>query len=369
MFDSCLQKYPHNLYFAFMQRSERSSYTTNDFRSWNETGGLELSPKFQRRSMWKTPARSYLIDTLMNGMPVPPIYLRVTQNKERTRTVREVIDGQQRLRAVLDFVEDKYALTKSVMHDFGGKRFSQIPIELQDQIRSYSFICEVFQSISDEEVLSIFQRLNTYSISLNKQELRNGKFFGLFKQTAYALAHEHLQFWRSNRVFTEDSIARMLEVETTSEIMIALIAGQQNKKNTIDQFYVEYDETFAERHTTTDHFRKVIDGINDSLEGDLPETEFRRVPFFYSLSCVVAHRLFGIPNEELPTPRKGKLSKDDQHKLRDAVSYLSDKIISVKNEEPASQGDASFVNAGLRQADNLKPRQIRFNTLYRRAFS
>lgn len=352
-----------------MQRSERSSYTTTDFNSWNETGGLELSPKFQRRNVWKTPARSYLIDTLINGMPVPPIYLRVTQNKERTRTVREVIDGQQRLRAVLDFVQEKYALSKSVRQDLGGKRFSQLPVEFQNQINSYSFNCEVFQSISDEDVLAIFSRLNTYSVSLNKQELRNGKYFGLFKQTAYDLAHEHLQFWRINRIFTEDGIARMLEVETTSEIMVAMLAGQQNKKNTIDQFYAENDETFAQRQTIIDHFRKVIDTITDTLGDDLPETEFRRVPFFYSLSCVVAHRLFGIPKETLPSPRKRRLTKDEQNSLKDAVIYFSDKIISVKNEEPVTKEILSFVTAGLRQADNLKPRQIRFDALYKRAFN
>jgi len=352
-----------------MQKAERSSYTTNDFYSWSETGGLDLSPKFQRRGVWKNPARSYLIDTLLNGMPVPPIYLRVSQNRERTRTVREVIDGQQRLRAVLDFVQDKYALSKSVRRDdLGGKRFSQLSPELQNQINGFSFNCEVFQSISDEDVLAIFSRLNTYSVSLNKQELRNGKYFGLFKQASYDLAHEHLQFWRINRIFTEDGIARMLEVETTSEIMIAMLAGQQNKKGSIDQFYADYDETFTKRQTVIDHFRKVVDTINDTLGDDLPGIEFRRVPFFYSLSCVVAHRLFGIPKEKLPTPRKRRLTKEEQNSLKDAVIYLSDKITSVKNEEPVTKELLSFVNAGLRQADNLKPRQVRFDTLYKQAF-
>jgi len=50
-----------------------------------------------------------------------------------------------------------------------GKEFSELPVEIQDKIRSYSFICEVFQGVSDEEVLSIFARLNTYSVRLNAQ--------------------------------------------------------------------------------------------------------------------------------------------------------------------------------------------------------
>jgi hypothetical protein len=351
-----------------IQKPDRSTYTPLDFRTWNETGALELTPKFQRRAVWKTPARSYLIDTLIKGMPVPPIYLRVTQNEERTRTVRQVVDGQQRLRAVLSYMDDEFALTKSVSPEYGGKRYSQLPANVRQQISDYSFICEVFQSISDEDVLAIFARMNTYSIRLNKQELRNGQFFGLFKQTAYALAYDHLEFWRRNKIFTETSIARMQEVEMTSEIMIALIAGQQDKKESIDKFYAEYDESFTEREKIVNRFRSIIDNISEALGDDLKDTEFTRWPLFYTLCCVVGHRLFGLPQERLTTPKKGHLTKAEREGLRDAVYKLSDLIVSASSDEPLSEAALTFYTATIRQADNVKPRHIRFSALYKRAF-
>jgi Protein of unknown function DUF262 len=103
-----------------MQKPDRSSFTTLDFLGWEEAGTLSLSPKFQRRAVWKLPARAYLVDALLKGLPVPPIYLRVTPNERKTRTMREVIDGQQHLRAVLDFVKDDYALTRSVSDEAPG---------------------------------------------------------------------------------------------------------------------------------------------------------------------------------------------------------------------------------------------------------
>ena len=92
-----------------------------------------------------------------------------------------MIDGQQRLRALLDFYGNKYALSKAV-ENVGGKRFSQLSDEQQKQIERSSFLCEVSKSIADEDVLEVFARVNTYSVGLNAQELRNGKYFGLFDE-------------------------------------------------------------------------------------------------------------------------------------------------------------------------------------------
>ncbi|MGH9761488.1 MAG: DUF262 domain-containing protein, partial [Blastocatellia bacterium] len=286
---------------------------------------------------------SYLIDTIIKGMPIPPIYLRVTQSEDKKHSVREVIDGQQRLQSVLRFMEGQYSLTKSVSRSFGGKHFRDLPENIQDAIRSYSFNCEVFHSISDTDVLDTFARLNTYSIPLNGQELRNGKFFGLFKQLAYALAHEHLQFWRNSKIFTEDAISRMLEVELTSELMIVLMNGQQDKKKSIETFYSEYDEEFSEARKVESRFRSVIDFIAEYIGGDLVQVEFRRVPFFYTLFCVVAHRAFGIPREKVSTAKKGRLNKADGDGLRDAVIALSDKIVAAKNDEKIARPDVPLL--------------------------
>ena len=144
-------------------KPERASYTTLDFITWRETGALVIAPAFQRRGVWGRPARSYLIDTLLHGLPVPPIYLRVRQSEDKKRTVREVIDGQQRISAVLDFLDGKFALTRSLDPRYAGKEFDELEGAEQDAIRDYSFICEVFSGISDGAVLEIFARMNTYS--------------------------------------------------------------------------------------------------------------------------------------------------------------------------------------------------------------
>src|SRR6202011_615663 len=110
-----------------------------------------------------------------------------------------------------DFIEDGFTLSKTLKAPWKGKKFSQLSDEEQEQIMSFSFPAEIFKGISDQQVLEVFCRLNTYSVKLNAQELRNGKYFGLFKTAAYALALEYLEFWRKHRIFSEQNIACMLE--------------------------------------------------------------------------------------------------------------------------------------------------------------
>jgi hypothetical protein len=301
-------------------------------------------------------------------MPVPPIYMRQTQSIERDRVIREVVDGQQRISAVLDFLEGSYRLSKTLRGPWAGKAFANLSAKEQDQVRTYPFSVEIFHGISDLEVLEIFSRLNTYSVSLNKQELRNGRFFGLFKQSVYSLAHEHLEFWRRHAIFTEQNIARMMEAEFVGEVFIAFLAGMQDKKTSIDSFYEKYDEEFRQQGAVEKRFREVVDEINESLDDSLKATIFRRPPILYSLFCAIFHRRHGLPKVSLASP-KAPLSKDNRLSLREAVESLSEKVESARAGEDVAGRYAGFVKACLQQTDNIRPRETRFTTLYRAAFA
>ncbi|HEX5284745.1 MAG TPA: DUF262 domain-containing protein [Bryocella sp.] len=356
-----------------MEKPDRSSYSVLDFMEWKSAGTLEVTPKFQRRSVWKSPARGFLMDTLIKGMPVPPIYLRKRQSDDFKQMIREVIDGQQRIMAVTEFIAGKYAISKNLRPDKKPAKFAQLPLAEQDAIRNYSFICEIVTGISDEEVLQMFARLNTYAVQLSKQELRNGRWFGQFKQTAYKLSFEHIEFWRNKKLFSEQKIARMLEAELTSELLIAMIAGMQDKKESIDDFYEKYDENFPKAQDYAKKFRAVMTEIDECLGTDLSQTAFRRPPLFYTLFCVIYHHRFGLPNTDPASP-KVKMREAEQQGLRDAVIRFSEALDQYQKaaktgEQPKiPKRDAAFVNASVQQTDNIQPRDARFDALYHASF-
>jgi uncharacterized protein with ParB-like and HNH nuclease domain len=317
-----------------MTKPDRSIYTPQDFQQWRDVNSLELTPKFQRRGVWGLAARSYFIDTLIRSMPVPPIYIRISQSKETDRQVRQVIDGQQRISSVLDFIDGKYRLSRTLAAPWAGKTYKELTPGERQAIRTHGFSTEIFHGISDLEVLEVFARLNTYSVPLSNQELRNGRYFGLFKQSVYQLAYQHLEFWRKQKIFSERNIARMLEAELTSELVIAEIDGMQDKKKTIDAFYAKYDEEYLGQKRCESRFREVTDVINDSFEEGLGETEFSRAPLFYTLFCAIYHRVYGLPNCGIQTAKK-VLSNEDRLSLADTVKSLSELIEAspVKNSQ------------------------------------
>ncbi len=350
-----------------MPKPDVGSYTPLDFLQWRASQSLVLAPKFQRRSLWQTPARSYLIDTIVRGMPVPPIYLRVAQHADKKRVIREVVDGQQRIAAVLDFMDDKYTLTKSIGAGLGGYGFNELGAKAQDAIREYAFTCHSFHGLSDAEVLEIFRRLNTYSIPLNPQELRNGRWFGLFKQLAYRLGFQYLEFWRNHRILTEQSIARMLEAELVSELLVAQLAGMQDKKKSLGAFYERYDEAFPEQEQVEKRFHAVMSNISDSLGDVLAQTAFRKAPLFYTVYCVVHARTFGLRGTNVATPTR-PLNTIERGGLRDAVTRLSEVLATAAGGEHVEPKWTRFVAACARQTDNIRPRTDRFETLYAVAF-
>jgi len=347
-------------------RPFRTSYTSLDFIGFKEQGALDITPKFQRRGVWKTSARSFLIETLVLGLPVPPIYLRVRQNDAKTKTIREVVDGQQRISAILDFVNGNYKLSNIVGEAYRNKAFADLAEMDKEAIRGYPFSCEILQGVSDADVLKIFARVNLNSIRLNSQELRNGTYFGFFKQTCYSLALEHIEFWRKNKVATETGIARMKEVELTSELLIAMMAGMQDKKKSIDSFYKKYDESFSGRQGLERRFRQTIDHIYEAIPS-LAGTEFHRPPLFYTLFLVIYHRRFGLLKTRVHTPRAA-ITSQQSRSIGKAVTKLSDVIAAARAHKTVPARYEQFVNACLRQTDNIEPRRQRFAELYRSSF-
>jgi uncharacterized protein with ParB-like and HNH nuclease domain len=351
-----------------LKKTERSNYTTLDFVDWNEAGTLVLTPKFQRRGVWSEGARSFFIDTLIRGMPVPPIFLRTRQSDDKKKIVREVVDGQQRLTAVLTYKKDGFKLKKSLHKNWAGKRFSELDDEYRDAIDQFSFNCEMFSGVSDQDILAVFARLNTYSVPLNAQELRNGKYFGYFKQSAYRLAYEYVEFWRKHKVFSDRAVARMQEAELTSELLIAELDGLQDKKKSIDKFYQANEDSFNEQKKFESRFRSTMDALETALGEDLDDTEFTRPPLFYSLFCVVYQRLYGLPKSDLSTAKGHTLVANEGYALRDALTKLSEVIASARENEDFPSKYGKFVSACLRSTDNIESRTTRLKVIYQEAF-
>lgn len=146
-------------------------------------GKLIVQPDFQRQFVWDATKASRLIESALLGIPIPIIYIsQEPDNKEY------VIDGQQRLTSFFSFIDGKFPddtdfkLTGlKVFRELNGKKYDGLSDSLQDVIRYFSVRTIIFKRESHQELkFEIFERLNTGSVSLNDQELRNCIYRGEF---------------------------------------------------------------------------------------------------------------------------------------------------------------------------------------------
>ena len=307
------------------------NYSVRDFEEWREKGELVLAPKFQRREVWSPKARSYLIDTIVRGKPIPKIYMRQDINPETRRTTREIVDGQQRLHTVLSFIKDGFKISKAHHEDFGGKYFSGLDKDTKRDVLKYEFVVDLLQDMPDNEVYDLFARINTYSEKLKDQELRNAKWFGEFKSSVYLLAKQFSTFFGINEVFSPKQILRMAEAEFISELLLAMHEGiRERSKRVIDSAYKKYDDEFLNRRTHEKRFRDTIDIIGGILGADLPQLEFRAPRLFYPLFCAIFHLKFGMPRLGVA---RSSFKVTDHPKIKMALEQVDELIEKIKAAE------------------------------------
>jgi hypothetical protein len=339
------------------------TFTVSDLYNWHKQGELNLSPRFQRRSVWSNAARSYLLDTVVRGLPMPKIYYRMEIDPNTVKSVREVVDGQQRLDALFNYVDGQFTVYRAHNPDVGGKRFPALTDEQKNAILSYEITADLLIGASDRLVLQIFSRINSYSVTLNAQERRNARFAGIFKTLAFDLGTEHLAFWLQNRILTDRDVARMQEAELTSELIIAMIDGMQDKKGSIDDFYENFEDSFPGEARVRQRFGRVLTWIQTNVGPEfLVGSAFRRRALFYSLFVAVADVLFGIPDGRGPIPSvPSELNEKRGAALRRNLTALS-KAVRTRDPDPRL---VEFAVASARQTDNIGPRNTRHSFILR----
>lgn len=309
--------------------------SVRDFEEWRDRGELVLAPKFQRREVWSDKARSYLIDTILRGKPIPKLYMRQDVNPTTRRTKREIVDGQQRLHTVLTFIKDGFKISKAHHPDYGGKYFSGLDTETQRDILKYEFVVDLLQDMPDGEVYDLFARINTYSEKLKPQELRNALWFGEFKSSVYQLAKEFVGFIGDSKVFSAKQILRMAEAEFISELLLAIHEGiREGKKSVIDSCYKKYDDQFLNRKLHEKRFRETMDAIGEMAGEDLPKLKFRATRLFYPLFCAMYHMKFDLPRLQAP---KTTIKASDYPKLKMVLERIDNLIDTIKAAEDAHE--------------------------------
>ena len=329
--------------------SPRITTTTKDvglLRQLHVDAQLRLSPEYQRNAVWPRQAKAYLIDTILTGNPIPVIYLQRSIGANSGRVEFTVVDGQQRLSALFDFLDDRISLSESSPESsWYRRRWSELDEVDKHAILSYDFIVQEISGYSTKQVRDMFTRMNKYVVALNPQEMRHATEDGEFKKAAERIGA--WSYWTDSRIVTPTAAKRMKSDEFAAELLILLSEGPQDKKQSVNFYYRAYSEEFPAEHELTEQLDRYIRLISSALP-NLTGSFIRRSANFYALIGALNE----IESEELPLP--------SPEALRDRLTRFNSHLASDVDTDVRA---AAYRAAQARQTDNIRPRRTRIDIL------
>lgn len=224
---------------------------------------INTNPDYQRPSVWTKPQKQLLIDTILRDFDIPKIYLH-----KRDGEKFDVIDGQQRIRAIWSFYNDEFALAKDADPVNGvpvaGKKYSELPIDISSIVDSYTLDFVILDNPNEDEIREMFLRLQN-GTTLKAQEKRNampGNMRNFVKKVATHEFFDKVNF--TNTRFTYDLIAAQM-------CLLALTKQICNiKDKDLNTMYAEQKAFDAQSPEAKNVFR-VLDYLNIMFPSKAPE--------------------------------------------------------------------------------------------------
>lgn len=324
------------------------------FEDQNTLGRLLLRPPFQRRPVWTSEEKSFLIDTILRRYPVPEIYFYLTATGDPSGANKyAIVDGQQRLRACLEFLEDGFPITFDVNKldpiytladtPWYNKRFSELSPDEQDQFRRYKLVVRDLEGVNEAQIRHMFQRLNQSNVVLNDQELRYSMYEGGMLSIVERLVER--DEWEHFRLFTPRQRRRMLDSEFIGELVIGHLHWPQNKKDNIDHYYRQYGKFFPFANEVEKRFVEVLSYLEKTFPRPrMNGTRWYRKSDFYTLFLALS---------------RGRISltQVDPGWLRDKLAQLSAQVDTVVADSDGPP--VSVYKAAVERAATDRTRRIR----------
>lgn len=313
---------------------------------------LVFKPPFQRNPVWLDKHKAYLVDTVLRQLPIPEVYIQ-TETDDKGSTIYSVVDGQQRLRALLTFPEGDIELFEKYSPGRGGHSWEDLSKEEKVAYWNYRLVVREISNASDAELRDLFQRLNRHTIVLNAQELRNARFQGDFIRTVTELADQ--EFWAENRIVSASEIRRMSDIEFVAELLVGLMHGPQNKKTSLDRFFEAYEDAIPDKQHWLKRF-ETARATTEALAPSLPMSRWRGKSDYYSLFLAVG---------ELTA--NGRLNKTKKKQAIEALdrfgTAVTERLSKLGKGGPAPKGANTYAVAVEKAASDKDRRQTRHEVL------
>lgn len=324
-----------------------TTYPISWFRDRNIEKALVLRPPYQRKPVWTNKLKAYLIDTILNNYHIPEIYMhRVTDPSGKS--IYNVVDGQQRIRSILDFIAGEFSLLDEYTPQYADNKFQDLPEGVQLSFWSYTLYVREITNASADEVGNLFKRMNRYVVPLNPQELRHATYSGDFIKLMEDISED--EFWTENKIVRANEIRRMNDVQFVSDLFISMMHGIQDKTKEMDKYYAYFEENgFPEKARWHRSFQNILDAIV-AIFPDLRDARWRNKSDFYTLFMVLNEVL---KESYIPKSNYKRIKRD----LDKFSAQISEATIKTSKPQRFSKEVLTYSNAVMKSTTD-KDRRI-----------
>ena len=211
------------------------------------------NPEFQRRLVWTSTDKQRFINTVLENLPFPEIYIAAGDvDVDTARGTELLVDGQQRITTLFEYFSGSPNLKLSR----GIEPYSELTQQEKSDFLEYQVVVRDLGPRSKSEIIDIFTRLNSTSYSLNAMEVQNARYNGAFKQCADAIAQD--EFFDHHRTFSVAQIRRMADTQYALTLMISVISAYFNRTSEIESYLGQYNDEFERDSELITGFKKVF---------------------------------------------------------------------------------------------------------------
>jgi len=237
-------------------------------------GSLVLAPEFQRKFVWTQEHQEHFIDTVLRGLPFPEIYVSTGETDiDLMKTTRHVIDGQQRLTTLKNYIDGKFPRPLQIVPAYAGLNRAE-----KSSFLSYEVVVRDLGRIAEPVVREIFRRINLTKFKLDTVEIHNAVYDGSFISTAKEIIDEvDISVFG---VFRESEFTRMSDLYFVLTVMATIEQKGYFLQDSLVEKYIErFNENYPDREKIKFELKETFKYI-EKLK--LPEDSmwFRKANFF-----------------------------------------------------------------------------------------
>jgi hypothetical protein len=338
--------------------------SVNDYcRSLNE-GDIIVNEDYQRKKgLWTGLAKSFFIESILLEYPIPKIYLYANVDLKTRKTIKEIVDGQQRSDALLQFYNGRTRLSiKLETEELRGKKYAQLSGEYQSTFLTYQLPIDQFSGVPDSEVRESFRRMNASNVPLNAEEQRNARFQGPFKWFIQHLGKKYNEALYTLGVFSKRDLVRMADTRMYADIAYVLVRGiHTTKSEELDAIYRHFNSEFPQEDEFEQRIGAGIDCYLDAADLHVgPLLKPHLVQTFVSLFISQSFGNFlDTQADELAAHVLDRV-RENNHPLDDLIAALVD-----SEEYPELATFASACKTGTNVAEARAIRYVYFRQALR----